>query len=262
MKIAIYGDSFACINTKWDVSEFNNSHLGLSWVEILENQGHEIYNFSKTGSAFMFSYENFLREHKNHDLNIFVVTSPQRVYIKALDGICMFGWTWADSEYQRVSQLPLYPRKKVHLEILKSAKVYLRDWADFEMMVHTQHIIVNNLWNIATNTIVIPVFNDSIEQTTDNLHDVAHQELKLLDETIYNNFDFTFYKCLRKCHFSEENNKVLGNLVINAINNNEKIVSFSKDHIVKPSNPDFSFYVIQREPTKHEAQANADIIKN
>ena len=37
MKIGIYGDSFACINTKWGDSKVDNPTLGISWVEILEN---------------------------------------------------------------------------------------------------------------------------------------------------------------------------------------------------------------------------------
>ena len=252
MKIAIYGDSFGCINTKWDDNKSDNPDLGLSWVEILEHQGHEIDNFSKSGSAFMFSYENFLREHKNYNLNIFVVTSPQRLYIKALDGMCMFGWTWAENEYQRVSQLPPYPRKNTHLEILKSVSVYLREWADWEMTKHVQHIIVNNLWNMAPNTIVIPAFNDSIEQTTDNLVDISTQELKLVDEHIYNNFNFSWQICHRKCHLSKENNKLVADLIVDAINNNKKIIGVSKDYIAKPSNPDFSFYITQAKPTPFE----------
>ena len=83
MKIGIYGDSFACINTKWGDSKVDNPTLGISWVEILENAGHHINNFAKSGTAVMFSYENFLREHKNNDLNIFIVTSPTRLYVNA-----------------------------------------------------------------------------------------------------------------------------------------------------------------------------------
>jgi hypothetical protein len=245
MKVAIYGDSFACINTKWDVG-LDNFHLGLSWVEILERNGYEITNFAQSGTAFMFSYEKFLKEHKNYDLNIFVLTAPQRIYIKALDGIKIFGnLSWPDSEYERVKQLPFYPRKDIHLEILKSVKTYLELWVDQEMVTHTRHVLVNNLWNLAPNTIVIPAFSDSMAQTDINLFYVSKHELKLVDEQAYKKFDFGYLDCRRKCHLSNENNVVLGNKVLDAIANKQKIVTLHTDESVKPANNDFYFYVRQ-----------------
>ena len=113
MKIAVYGDSFACINTKWDEIKLDRPQYGISWVEILENAGHQINNFAESGTAFMFSYENFVREHKNHDLNIFVLTYPSRVYVKELNGIRIFGYGWVDSEYDRVKKLPFYPKQQI-----------------------------------------------------------------------------------------------------------------------------------------------------
>lgn len=249
MKIGIYGDSFACINTKWGDDRTDKPHLGLSWVEVLENAGHEIINFAQSGSAFMFSYENFLKEHKNHDLNIFVVTNPQRTYVKALDGIKLFGDTWAQSEYNRVKKLPPYPRQDIHLEILKSVKTYLELWVDQEMVTHTQHVLVNNLWNLSPNTMVIPAFSDSTTQTHINLFYAAKYELKLVDETEHKKFDFGYLDCKRKCHVSNENNIVLGNKVLNAIENNEKIVTLHIDELKKPANDDFYFYVRSNKDT-------------
>ena len=202
MKIGIYGDSFACINTKWGDSKVDNPTLGISWVEILENAGHHINNFAKSGTAFMFSYENFLREHKNNDLNIFIVTSPTRLYVNALDGMPIFGYDWVENEYAKVKKLPFYLKQQNHLDILKSVKVYLELWADWEMVTHTQHVLVNNLWNLAPNTIVIPAFVDSIEHTTMNLFDAAKYELRLVNEIEHKKFNFMYLDCQRKCHFS------------------------------------------------------------
>lgn len=247
MKIAVYGDSFACINTKWDPStieiDTRSPYYGISWVEILENAGHQINNFAGSGTAFMFSYENFLREHKNHDLNIFVLTYPGRVYVKELNGILVFGYGWADSEYDRVKKLPFYPKQQIHLDILKSVRVYLELWADWDMITHTQHVLVNNLWNLAPNTIIIPAFSNSMEQTSINLFHAAKHELKLVDEIEHKNFDFDYLDCRRKCHFSNENNIVLGNKILKAIDNNEKIVTLHIDELVKPAKNNFYFYV-------------------
>lgn len=249
MKLGIYGDSFVCINTKWGDDKVDCPHLGISWVEILERDGYEITNFAQSGSAFMFSYENFLKEYKNYDLNIFVLTAPQRTYVKALDGMKLFGHAWAESEYKRVKQLPPYARKDIHLEILKSVKTYLELWVDQEMVTHTQHVLVNNLWNLAPNTIVIPAFSDSMAQTDINLFYAAKYELKLVDEREYKKFDFGYLDCKRKCHLSNENNIVLGNKVLDAIVNKQKIVTLHIDELVKPAGNDFYFYVQQHKPS-------------
>ena len=243
MKLGIYGDSFACINTRWDFPRDDSPHLGISWIELLENSGHQINNYAISGSAFMYSYEKFLMEHKNNDLNIFVVSSPHRVYVKQLDGMRLFGHTWVDGEYQRVKNLPWYPRQQIHLEILKSAETYLKLWVDWDMIAHIQHVLVNNLWNLAPNTIVIPGFPNCIEQTSINLFYAAKYELKLVNEIEHKNFNFGRLDCKRKCHFSNENNIILGNKVVRAIDNNEKIVTLHVDELVKPAHDDFYFYV-------------------
>jgi hypothetical protein len=248
MKLGIYGDSFSCINTRWGDGKVDKPHLGLSWVEVLENAGHTINNYAESGSAFMFSYEKFLMEHKNNDLNIFIVTSPHRIYVKALDGMKMFGYTWVDEQYDRVKKLPFYPKQQIHLDILKSARVYLELWANWEMINHTQHVLVNNLWNLSPNTVVIPAFSNSMEQTTINLNYAATYELSLVNEIEHKKFDFGFLDCKRKCHLSNENNIVLGNKILKAIENNEKIVTLHIDELVKPKNNNFYFYVGSHKP--------------
>jgi hypothetical protein len=150
---------------------------------------------------------------------------------------------WTDSEYERVNQLPFYPRKDIHLEILRSVKTYLEQWVDYEMVIHMQQVLVNNLWNLAPETIVIPAFSDSMAQTDINLFYVSKHELKLVDEQEYKKFDFGYLDCRRKCHLSNENNVVLGNKVLDAIVNKQKIVTLHTDESVKPANNDFYFYV-------------------
>lgn len=246
MKIGIYGDSFACINTKWDSSfmkslqNFGGAGIGdagKSWVEILEEE-HEITNFAVMGTAFMFSYEIFLKEHKKFDLNIFVVTSPLRIYIKELDGLRIFG-AWDQAEYNRITRLPFYKKQQTHLDILKSVKTYIEIWADFEMITHTQHVLVKNLWNLSPNTLVISGFSDSIEESTVGLNELAMYELNLVNKKEVD----PRFRCLRKCHFSKENNNMLSKKVKDAIEKQEKILQLSLADVVTPSNINLDFYI-------------------
>jgi hypothetical protein len=233
MKIAIYGDSFGVIHTVWE-TKMQNDPRGSSWPESLQ-LNHTVDNYAKSGSAFMYSYELFLKHNSNYDLNIFVVTNPQRTYIKALDDLLIFGGEWVRHELKRISKLSWYEKKDDHLEILKSVEVYLDKWKDWEMDTHVQHVLVNNLWILNPNTLVIPAFNDSMQQTTKNLFDLAKYELKLVDEEKFNNFNFGFLDCNRKCHFSEENNIVIYNTIVKSIENKQKILTLEYEDIQKPS---------------------------
>ncbi len=234
MKIAIYGDSFGKINCE-------KKELGTSWTELLE-ENNTVTNFSKTGSAFMFSYETFLKNYANHDLNIFAVTAPARIYVKALPDQLFFGVFWLDYCVKLLKKKPWYAKKNDDLEMLASIRVYLDKWADWEMIHHIQHVLVNNLWNLAPNTIVLPGFCDSISQSNTGLHDIAMEELRLVDQEKFDKFDFNFLNCKRKCHFSEENNIVIFNLITDAIENNKKIIELDKSMLVKPSGK-FEYYV-------------------
>jgi len=236
MKIGIYGDSFACINTKYE-SKIATDGDEKSWVEMLEEE-HEITNFAVMGTAFMFSYEIFLKEHKNFDLNIFVVSDHTRTYIKELDGIKIMG-AYDQKLFDQAKKLPFYPKQQIHLDILKSVKPYIELWADWEMIRHVQHVLVKNLWNLSPNTLVIPGFHDSIEGSTVGLNNLAMHELKLMTKK---EVDTRFY-CLRKCHFSKENNNVLAKLVKDAIEKKKKILQLSLDDVVTPSNPNLGFYI-------------------
>lgn len=245
MKIAIYGDSYGCWLSKWDTGKKFNTHLGLSWVEILENSGHDITNFCESGSAFLFSYENFFKNHKNFDLNIFIVSQWTRIYVKALDGIKIFGHASPDVEAERVKKLPFYTNQALHLRILASVKTYMQDWIDWDIIPHVQHGLVNNLWNMSPNTLVISGFDDSLDHKTFSLFSASKHELMLCDKEKYEKFDFTMLNCHRKCHFSEENNKVIADLVIDSINTSQKIVNIEVLKLQRPQR-EFSFYATQQ----------------
>lgn len=248
MKIAVYGDSFACINTRF--MNFHDTNLGPAWVELLEDESnHKVTNFAEAGTAFMFSYEKFLNNYNNFDINIFVVTNHYRTYVKALDGIKMFGIDWVDIQKDKIKKSAWYPKRDVHLQILDSVRVYLSDWADWNMNKHIQHVLVNNLWNLKSNTIVIPGFDDSVEQTTKNINDCAYHELSLIDPIefeknplgkVVNN---KAVKCKRKCHFSDENNRIIYELIDNAIKNEQKLIELDKSMIVKPKITDYYHFV-------------------
>lgn len=199
----------------------------------------------------MYSYKLFLQNYSKFDLNIFVVTNYSRIFVEQLDGILIFGSPSCDIEYYNIINKPDYPKKKVHLEILKSLKTYIDIYMDDHMVIHIQHSLCNNIFNICPNTILIPAFENSISSTSDGLWEASKYELFLCDEAAFKKFDFLNLDCNRKCHFSEENNYTLATEVLSAIKNNKKVVTLNKKMLKKPSKS-FDFYVKQTLPTKIE----------
>lgn len=244
MKISIYGDSFGCINTKWDNLRFTEAtkHLGDSWVDIVE-QSHSVTNYAVSGAAFLHGYELFTQHHAEADINIFLISSPYRTYVKALDGILLFGPDWLDLEYKRVKATPDYPRKYDHLDIMDSLKVYFELWADWHTITTVQQAVVGNIPNISNNTIIVPCFDNSVANTSYNLNDLANYELSLVDPIQYAAFDFSKWHCRRKCHFSQENNGVIANAMLTAIDSGQKTLSINKSDILTPAGHPFDFYI-------------------
>jgi hypothetical protein len=253
MKIAVYGDSFACNNTRFFPSDDGlkpESNFGSAWIELLEDElGHSVTNFAIPGSAFMYSYEKFLDNYEKFDINIFVVTSPHRLYVKELDGMLLFGADWVDHLEKSVQHKEWYSDKDKHLRILDSIKTYMLDWVDWNMVRHIQHVLVNNLWSLKPNTIVIPAFSNSIQQTSKNLDDGAFYELSMIDSDAYGEYPLGKIKsgkavvCKRKCHFSAENNYVIFTLIKQALENGRLVIELDKDLLIKPKVADYFYYV-------------------
>ena len=73
--IGLYGDSFA---GNPDESSFRNH-----WSQKLKKHlGCGLVNYGWAGSSIYFSYTNFLENYKDHDLNIFLITDPNRYFQK------------------------------------------------------------------------------------------------------------------------------------------------------------------------------------
>lgn len=77
MKIAIYGDSFACEES----SRFPKLHGDRSWIKILKDLNYNITCYGLSGTSLFWSYLNFINTSKNFDKIIFIATDGSRLYI-------------------------------------------------------------------------------------------------------------------------------------------------------------------------------------
>lgn len=77
MKIAIYGDSFACEKS----SRFPELHGDRSWIKILKDHDYNITCYGLSGTSLFWSYLNFINTSKNFDKIIFIASDGSRLYI-------------------------------------------------------------------------------------------------------------------------------------------------------------------------------------
>jgi len=78
MKVGIYGDSFACLRSIRNTKLNNDT----PWMEVLKSLGnYKITNFGLSGSSVYWSYKNYKENYKKFDKNIFITTSPDRIYV-------------------------------------------------------------------------------------------------------------------------------------------------------------------------------------
>ena len=243
MKIAIYGDSFG----DFSLENIPGDDLdrGKAWVELFA-ENHEVTNFSASGSSLFYSYDLFCKHNKEFDYNIFLVTESNRITI--------------NSPYERLTHINinsinfyrntnLNPEEKKIIDAIENyySIVHNQDY------VNTCHrLMVDSLITINPNTIIIPVFGESLMGSylnsliflsdwelchiTGKLNNKNYIQWKLIGDT---GWSFVDYK---KCHLTEENNKILYDKLIECINNKFTGLLNISINDFKQSHKDFEFY--------------------
>ena len=77
MRIGVFGDGFADRNPYNPESPFKEDE---SWIADMENAGHKITTYGKTGSSTWYSFQQFLAHHEQFDHIIFCYSSLHRIH--------------------------------------------------------------------------------------------------------------------------------------------------------------------------------------
>ena len=254
MKIAIYGDSFASF-------EINTQSIeGLAWVDIVKQHCETVENFAVPGSSFYYSFVKFKQHYRSFDINIFLVTQPDRLYSNFLDQHL------GPSAYTTISSVLMTQqrnekRRPENYELMKdltsSVLNYYAYWKDYEVEKEFHLALLEKAKRMSTNTMFINCFNNSSDDIKDNeitLMDVSHMEMtstgfieKYSSQGINFGYikDDKFFTDYRKCHLSQENNLILGNKIVQAIKENRLEIPLVMSDFVKPSK-NIDHYVIWR----------------
>lgn len=253
MKIAVYGDSFG--NSMLENLDNDNVDRGLAWVELLE-QKYEVVNFAESGSSLIYSYDLFLKNNKDFDYNIFLVTEPNRITLPSHANVF-------DIKHVNFSALSTFRENRFRKDVNEQKIIdnitqaiwgyysYIHD-NNYSDIIHK--LMVDNILNINKNTLLIPCFHNSKVDNADPIIKIAHFEMSksnIHNVLSSNNIKLCkiiedgqlkwFYNDYRKCHITEENNKILFDYIDNAIINNQNKLNLNINDF-KYATKDYEFY--------------------
>lgn len=252
MKIAIYGDSFG--NTELKNIQGDNISRGFAWVELLAKK-YDVVNFSESGSSLMYSYELFLKNNKDFDYNIFLVTSENRITVPPHSYL----GNWF--KHINFSSIELYKNNKYDPDPIKQIQITdtinaIEGYYKFlynDTHVHITHkLIIDSISNINKNTLIIPCFKtefiNSLSLNDITCHEFSKSNTHYKIHSKYVNFPIVNdengkWTCgdYRKCHLSEENNLILFDYIDNAIINNQTLLNLNINDFT-PILKDYEFY--------------------
>lgn len=229
MNIGIFGDSWASLN-------LGSSYLG--WPELLGKK-YKVNNFAVPGSSLYFSYKKFLKHHTEHDVNVFLITSPNRLELpqaSKLHNQSLHYISGPNSVNMWRNKIPKNHQNLSELDKIGNAiELYYRYIQDDERDLCIANSLLYHLRSLTSNTIFIPCFND---YGTNSLIDVFFQEnlkLGVIEKYFKRNLHFGYVQDgkvledMRVCHLTKENNDTLAQLIENAIKTGDLNIKLSMD---------------------------------
>lgn len=204
-KLAIYGDSFA--DPTWVKQDYK------AWTELL-SQDYDISNYAYTGTSMWWSYDKFISTYGKCDKHIFVATVPGRIHIEYND-----------------KHLNLNPTTWPVWSGVNIGEMYFRYFYSSKREGVFHNFMINDILT-RDNVLVIPAFKESIP-------DLEGWSLCHFSDTELRHYGLVHAGANehRKCHMSEENNKVIYTKVKTAVEAGDKLLKMDAADFVAPSSP-------------------------
>lgn len=248
MKIAIFGDSFA-------VNEIENGRItdkkrvknGFSYTNELSKK-YDVVNFAESGTGLFWSYEKYLEHAQDFDKVIFVASSNARVLLKH-DSEKYLPLNWSHTsiptnkaDRKRIRDVSKHTYNKPSVpyswdEARKHVQWYYKYIFDERQSNLMSKLMIRELEE-NPNTLVIPAFQSSYKVKNDvfiknyKCSTCFIEILQKLEDPYYK-IEFSTGYDTKFCHFSDENNKILFNKIVNWIEDDE--FSLHLNDFVKPT---------------------------
>ena len=209
LKVGIYGDSFAFpYNIVRGAAQHPGIHnVGNAWSAMLA-ESYDVENFSWPGSDIYFSYDLFLKNYKNFDVNIFVKTADNRLSVRYdNDYVHLYRMDWSIDSLKIEKDFDLQ-------QIYRSGIDYFTFLQDDKKDAVLAELMAAQIQRLDPGCIFIDTRNES-----------GLKNVFLLENTAWNiptdRYITKFDKIidLRYCHMTKENNIVVYDKVVNCIEN-------------------------------------------
>lgn len=238
MKIAVYGDSFAC-------GDVRTSHF--HWYNLLADKlSAKATSFGLGATSLYYSFKLFEKHHKDYDLNIVCVSHFQRFpFSLKLDG--KLEWPNSISAVDNIKNRYKDTISKEDLNSLNDIYSWYRLSKD-EYLMDVQESFLKNMESECSNLVLLPSFNynGSFGQARIKKSNIGERGSMLDFSNAQNNFwkdknlkDAWQENVLKMaCHFTPETNCVVADVVYNYIFNKQQ---FDSPEII-PQNNDRDYY--------------------
>ena len=232
MKIGVFGDSF-CAGTVVD-------YLGPSWVDMLENYGHNITNFGAGGSSMLFSAQLIESRAKDFDFIIWAATFPPRISIKIDEPPYHLHFSAPKFNFQDGNYNLTLPESRLKAKAASDYYTYLMDFDEYCLIGRS---LVNYFLNTYDNLLIIPCFHDPIGKNF-NLYELCERESKQYFPDTELHIVYKDYVDLRNCHLTLNNNKILADLIANNLKHG--IFQTEYSNFTTPSESKETYFQLKR----------------
>lgn len=234
-RIGIFGDSYGNLNLDRSSST--------SWIDILEEK-YDVSNYAEPALSFWHCYDRYVKFGKGNYYNVFIIPNYDRFQSNYLEQLLpkFIKKNYMTSWYNIPESIP-WIRQEVEkhkseiahvdiiLKVLDSLEVFWLYWQDTPPQRNQILIALENIKMKDSNILFIDVNQDSLSGdlglTNLSLWELEQLQFKLdLSKGILD---------LRKNHLSEENNIILGNKILHAIENNLSELRINVNDFVVPN---------------------------
>lgn len=226
ISLGIFGDSFG--------ASANDMIFDQWWPTKLANKLNvKTYtNYCRGATSLYFAYTNFLQHYKENDINIVLLTNPNR-YSKST---ILPSANYKSSDFTITNINSLIDIRKTYANKLSDddskSLDYLEGWfiaTDDQYMKDMQMLMINQMRTLDPNVILIPCFGDSVSDTIlqelglskeQNLYEVVRMQHKSLGSKKNINIISDYIERPESicCHFTPEFNDQVVDVVLERIN--------------------------------------------
>lgn len=240
INLGIFGDSFA------DDTNTNNSE---SWIDVIrKTEKYKIINYARAGSSFWYSYKQFIEHNQKYEKNIVLVTTPHRLVIPEDSNIDVPKFINYQQVLERFYSLNDNQESlKKDYELIKNYYEKIHNWEQDESL---HALMLKEIINLRPDTIVyysIPPSKDIFSLFHVVMFECAALNIDILlrDKWTYTSNMLTKLhqqgrRDSRKCHMTEENNQVVGEMFVKKLEG--RTAEITESDLKRPSKPiDFYF---------------------